>query len=196
VDVYGKTDKYDKYLVFPTNTILGSADSSTTITHVSSGNVTIDQNLEDYEGPYFVFGTSDSGFTDGKKGYYYPLYLTRSKADAADDGTGNTRLGNGTSHIHTFEGFSDINFYMPNNSMNHGVGVQPENVPEYTYTGNLGPIATVGEDTTPNVPGSGSGYLGGGGSSGGGGGGGSSGGGGGYGSSSSSSSSSASYSGY
>ena len=72
MDVYGKTDKYDKYLVFPTNTILGSADSSTTITHVSSGNVTIDQNLEDYEGPYFVFGTSDSGFTDGKKGYYYP----------------------------------------------------------------------------------------------------------------------------
>ena len=45
VDVYGKTDKYDKYLVYPTNNILGSADATTTITHVSSGNVTIDQKV-------------------------------------------------------------------------------------------------------------------------------------------------------
>ncbi len=121
-DMYGKTDKYDKYLLYPSNNILGSADATTTITHVSGGNVTIDQTLEDYEGPYYVFGTSDSGFTEGTKGYYYPLYLTRSKADAADDGTGSKTLGNGKSHIHTFEGFPGINFYMPNSSMNHGVG--------------------------------------------------------------------------
>lgn len=198
VDVYGKTDKYDKYLVYPTNNILGSADDTTTITHVSSGNITIDQSLEDYQGPYYVFGTSDSGFTDGKKGYYYPLYLVRSDADAADDGTGSTSLGNGTSHIHTFKGFPDINFYMPNSSTTHGVGIEPENIPEYTYSGNLGPIGSVVEDTTPNTPstpttGTDSGYTGGGGSSGGGSGGG------GYGSSSSSSSSSSSgysYSGY
>ena len=205
-DVYGKTDKYDKYLVFPTNNILGSADSTTAITHVSGGNVTIDQSLEDYYGPYYVFGTSDSGFTLGTKGYFYPLYTVRSEADEADTGTGSATLGNGTSHIHTFEDFPNIKFYMPNSSMNHGEAIKPEGVPVYRYTGNLGPMATVVVDTTPptynpNTPStpatpstpSTPGY-GGGGSSGGGGGGSSGGGGGGYGSSSSSSS--ASYSGY
>ena len=164
--------------MYPTNTILGSADSTTTITHVSGGNVTIDQNLSDYQGPYYVFGTSDSGFTSGTKGYFYPLYTVRSEADAADNGTGSTTLGNGTSHVHTFDDFPDITFYMPNSSMNHGEAIKPENVPVYTYTGNLGPMATVVVDTTPptyepSTPG----YSGGG-------------------SSSSSSSSSASYSGY
>ncbi len=209
VDVYGKTDKYDKYLVFPTNNILGSADSTTTITHVSSGDITIDQALADYTGPYFVFGTSDSGSTDGKKGYFYPLYLNRADADAADTGTGSATLGNGTSHIHTFEGFPGINFYMPNSNMNHAEAIKPD-FPEYTYSGDLGPMATVGEDTTPSTPNlptpsvpTTPGYSGGtgGGSSGGGssGGGSSGGGGGGYGSSSSSGSSSSgsySYSGY
>lgn len=151
VDVYGKTDKYDKYLVFPTNNILGSGDDSTTITHVSSGNITIDQSLADYEGPYYIFGTSDSGFTDGTKGYFYPLYLNRTLADAADTGTGSTTLGNGTSHIHTFTEFPGINFYMPNSSMNHGEAIKPD-LPEYVYTGDLGPLATVNEDTTPSTP--------------------------------------------
>ena len=195
VDIYGKTDKYDKYLVFPTNNILGSGDSATTTTHVSGGNVTIDQSLEDYYGPYYVFGTSDSGFTLGTKGYFYPLYTVRSEADEADTGTGSATLGNGTSHVHTFEDFPNIKFYMPNSSMNHGKAIKPENVPVYRYTGNLGPMATVVADTTPpaynpNTPSTPSTpSYGGGGSSGGGGGG--------YGSSSSSSgSSSASYSGY
>ena len=95
------------------NNILGSADSSTSITHVSSGPVTIDQSLADYYGPYYVFGTSNRGSTDGKKGYYYPLYTVQSDADAADDGTGNINLGNGKSHVHTFDDFPGINFYMP-----------------------------------------------------------------------------------
>ena len=203
-DVYGKTDKYDKYLVFPTNNILGSGDGVATTTHVSGGNVTIDQSLEDYYGPYYVFGTSDSGFTLGTKGYFYPLYTVRSEADEADTGTGSATLGNGTSHVHTFEDFPNIKFYMPNSSMNHGKAIKPENIPVYRYTGNLGPMATVVADTTPpaynpNTPStppstpstpSTPGY-------GGGGGGQAAGGGGGYGSSSSSSSSSsASYSGY
>ena len=206
VDVYGKTDKFDKYLLYPGTTILDAGDNSTTITHVSGGPVSIDQSLRDYVGPYYVFGTSDSGFTDGKKGYYYPLYTVQSAADAADDGTGNLNLGNGKSHIHTFEEFPGINFYMPNNSTDHGVAIKPD-LPEYVYTGDLGPMATVTEDTTPpavtpspstpstpSTPSYGGGTGGGGtipggggGSSGGGSGGG---GGGGYGSSSSSSSSS------
>jgi len=202
VDVYGKTDQYDKYLVYPGTTILDAGDDSNTITHVSGGPITIDQSLVDYKGPYYVFGTSDSGFTDGKKGYYYPLYTVQSEADAADDGTGNINLGNGKSHVHTFVEFPGINFYMPNNSTDHGVAIKPD-LPEYVYTGDLGPMGTVVADTTPpsTTPGTGTpsapsapSYGGGtgGGSTGGGGssGGGSSGGGGGYGSSSSSSSSS------
>lgn len=194
-DVYGKTDKHDKYLVYPTDNILGSADSTTTVTHVSSGNVVIDQSLDDYEGPYYVFGTSNSGFTDETKGYFYPLYLNRTLADAADTGTGSTTLGNGTSHVHTFDEFPGITFYMPNSSMNHGEAIKPD-LPEYTYSGNLGPIGSVVEDTTPNAPSTPNtpispgdpGYSGGGSSGGGSSGGGSGGGGGGYGSSSSSSS--------
>ena len=199
VDVYGKTDKYDKYFVYPARTILGSADATNTIVPNPSSAITIDQSLANYTGPYYVFGTSDSGFTEGKKGYYFPLYLNQADADAADDGTGNINLGNGTSHIHTFEGFPGINFYMPNSSTDHGVGLKPDNIPEYTYSGDLGPIATVGEDTTPpampstpGVPSTPS-Y---GGGTGGGSGGGSSGGGGYGGSSSSSSSSSSSGSSY
>ena len=149
-DAYGKTDKYDKYLVYPANTILGSADSTNTITHESSGNITIDQSLENYYGPYYLFGTSNSGFTLGTKGYFYPLYTVRSEADAADTGTGSATLGNGTSHIHTFDEFPNIQFYMPNSSMNHGEAIKPD-MPEYIYTGNLGPMATVVADTTPPV---------------------------------------------
>jgi hypothetical protein len=163
VDVYGKTDKYDKYLVYPANTILGSADATTAITHVDSGPVTINQTLSDYKGPYYIFGTSDSGFSEGKKGYYYPLYTVQSEADAADDGTGNLNLGNGKSHVHTFEDFPGIKFYMPNSSTTHGVAIQPD-LPEYVYTGDIGPMATVVEDTTtPSVPSSGDGSSGGGG---------------------------------
>jgi hypothetical protein len=151
VDVYGKTDKYDKYFVYPANTILGSADATNNIVPNPSSAVTIDQSLVDYAGPYYVFGTSNSGFTDTTKGYFYPLYLNRTLADAADTGTGSTTLGNGTSHIHTFDLFPGINFYMPNSSMNHGEAIKPD-FPEYTYSGDLGPIATVDEDTTPSTP--------------------------------------------
>jgi hypothetical protein len=199
VDVYGKTDKYDKYFVYPATTILGSADATNTIVPKSSTVVTIDQSLADYEGPYYIFGTSNSGFTDTTNGYFYPLYLNRTYADAADTGTGSTTLGNGTSHVHTFTEFPGINFYMPNSSMNHGEAIKPD-LPVYTYSGDLGPMATVGEDTTPSTPSlptpsvpTTPSY------SGGTGGGGGSSGGGGYGSSSSSSSSSSSgysYSGY
>ena len=155
--MYGKTDQYDKYLLFPGNTILDAGDNSTSITHVSSGPVTIDQSLEDYTGPYYVFGTSNSGFTEGKKGYYYPLYTVQSDADAADDGTGNINLGNGKSHVHTFDDFPGINFYMPNSSTTHGVAIKPD-LPEYVYTGDLGPMGTVVADTTPpsSTPSSGS----------------------------------------
>ena len=206
VDVYGKTDKYDKYLLYPSNNILGSADSSTSITHVSSGPVTIDQSLADYYGPYYLFGTSNRGSSDGKKGYYYPLYTVRSEADEADTGTGSKTLGNGTSHIHTFDEFPGIKFYMPNSSMNHAEPLKPD-LPEYVYTGNLGPMATVVTDTsdsTPRTPsgtgsdgtnyrpGGSSGGSSGGGTSGGGSSGGGSSGGGGYRSSSSSASSSSS----
>ena len=60
---------------------------------------------------YYILGTSDSGATSGKFGYYYPLYL-------------NSAMAGGTSNTHSFTGFG-MNFYMPNTPMNLAVSTSP-----------------------------------------------------------------------
>ena len=35
-------------------------------------------------GPYYLYGTSDSGGTNGQTGFFYPLYLTEALAEQAD----------------------------------------------------------------------------------------------------------------
>jgi len=149
VDNYEFTDEYNKYLVFPKYNILGSkADAQhNTGDSILNGGVSIDENLSNYGGPWYLFGTSASGFTQGTEGFYYPLYTDRSLADAADDGTGSSTLGNGTSHIHTFDEFPGIIFYMPNSSMNHGTATQPD-LPEYIYRADLAPSAPDTPTTT------------------------------------------------
>lgn len=66
---------------------------------------------------YYLKGTSNSGDSAGLLGYYYPLYTDPS-------------LINGTYHTHTFEGLSDITFYMPMSGASHARNVAP--------TGNYG----------------------------------------------------------
>ena len=60
--------------------------------------------------PYVVNGT-DRKYSDSQK-YYYPLYVTKARADAAN--TQNTG-----SQSHTFAEFPFLTFYMPKNDVNN-----------------------------------------------------------------------------
>mgnify|MGYP003112065936 CR=1 FL=1 len=60
--------------------------------------------------PYQVLGTDRAYSTT--QGYYYPLYLTKERAKAANSVTG-------LAHVHKFEEFPDLLFYMPDNNKNH-----------------------------------------------------------------------------
>ena len=81
------------------------------------------------QGPFYVDGTSNSGFTAGEVGLFYPLYLLESAAESADQGT-NTELGPGA-HAHTFAEYPGTTFYMPNSDMNHGESFVPSTIPPY-----------------------------------------------------------------
>ena len=81
-------------------------------------------------GPFYIYGTSATGSTEGIRGYFYPLYTDRNLADSLDDGAIPT-LGNGSSHVHTFDEYPGIEFYMPNNSMNHGRSDAPTTLRNY-----------------------------------------------------------------
>jgi hypothetical protein len=59
---------------------------------------------------YYVYGTSSNGNTNGKIGYYYPLSLYKLEEN---------------DHIHTFDEFPNINFYMPNKNYTHHSQFKP-----------------------------------------------------------------------
>ena len=64
-------------------------------------------------GTYFLYGTSVLP-TAGTKGYYYPVYLTETAAQAANTkGTGST--------TYTFTEYPGVSFYIPNDNINEGV---------------------------------------------------------------------------
>ena len=77
-----------------------------------------------YLGPFTVYGTSSSGDSIDKVGYFYPLYTDKNSSDSVDDGN-NTILGPG-SHSHAFYDHPGITFYMPNSNMNHSSTSYPE----------------------------------------------------------------------
>ena len=60
--------------------------------------------------PYAVFGTHRK-YSDSQT-YYYPLYLTEARAKAAN-------TTDGTAHVHVFDQFPGIIFYMPSDDNNH-----------------------------------------------------------------------------
>ena len=60
--------------------------------------------------PYAVFGT-DREYSDSQT-YYYPLYLTRARAEAAN-------TTNGLAHAHVFDQFPGLVFFMPSDNNNH-----------------------------------------------------------------------------
>jgi len=79
-------------------------------------------------GPFKIYGTADSRFTQkaqGVSGWFYPLYTTKAAAQAADVGS--------AAHAHRFVG-SDRLFYMPSSAANHGA-VDSDAYAEYSnYT--------------------------------------------------------------
>ena len=56
--------------------------------------------------PFAVFGSSNFGATSGSKGYFYPVFIDKSKVGEA-------------SHIHTFIEYPETTFYMPLSNQNH-----------------------------------------------------------------------------
>ena len=73
----------------------------------------------DQSGPWAVYGTDESVFSNGT-GYYYPLYTNEQDAIDANDGPPMGGLPNGLAHVHRFTQYPGIDFYMPNSAMNHG----------------------------------------------------------------------------
>tara|TARA_Y100001937_G_C7125062_1_gene334516 strand:- start:469 stop:1401 length:933 start_codon:yes stop_codon:yes gene_type:complete len=73
--------------------------------------------------PFAVFATGKTGFGTGLTGYFYPLYLDKEKVPKPF-------------HIHTFEEYEDIVFYMPNSSKNHAKNTY--NAELYTLYGSSG----------------------------------------------------------
>lgn len=63
-------------------------------------------------GPYYVNATSNAGATAGTAGYFYPLYINESSANAVPSAT--------SAHEHTFTEIPGVTFYMPNNHTGHG----------------------------------------------------------------------------
>lgn len=81
---------------------------------------------------YYIYGTSNSGSTFGIKGFYSPLYLTQSAANAADLAqTG----GTGTSHSHTFDEVIGVTFWMPTTGAVHPTGSDEGSAPTGQYSG-------------------------------------------------------------
>ena len=85
---------------------------------------------------YYINGTSNSGTTFGQSGYFYPLYLTATEANAAVD----NNLG--TSHAHTFEEVPNVTFWMPIEDAIHASPTAPSGI--YSgefYVSYLSPIS-------------------------------------------------------
>lgn len=78
---------------------------------------------------YYIYGTSNSGGTFGTKGFYSPLYLTQTDADAASANTA------GTSHPHTFEEVTGVTFYMPTTGAVHPTASDEGSAPTEQYSG-------------------------------------------------------------
>lgn len=66
---------------------------------------------------YTVSGTSNSGVTSGLHGYYYPLYLNRDAANAADELS--------ASQSYRFKEFPSVTFYAPVSLQQSGVASNP-----------------------------------------------------------------------
>lgn len=89
-----------------------------------------------FGGPFYLYGTGASGFGTGSTGFFYPLYTSIEQIQ-------------GGYHIHTFEEYSGITFYMPNSSMNHAVETRPTDLFEYSDTDFVAASTVTVEYTAP-----------------------------------------------
>ncbi len=127
------------YEVAPTVTIVGGTVGST--------------------GPFQILGTSSSGASSGKYGYYYPLFTSLTQSNIWDSQNG----GSGASHSHTFDGISGT-FYMPNSQIsNHGIATRSTLYKMYVTPQTTAATATAiiqgGVVTKINVTGAGANYT-------------------------------------
>ena len=82
------------YEVAPTVSVIGGTTAST--------------------GPFQIQATGSSGASSGQFGYYYPLFTSETQSNIWDSQNG----GSGTSHSHTFEGYTGT-YYMPDSQISN-----------------------------------------------------------------------------
>ena len=71
-------------------------------------------------GPFQIQATSSRGASSGSFGYYYPLFTSETQSNIWDSQNG----GSGTSHSHTFDGYTGT-YYMPDSQIsNHALSTQ------------------------------------------------------------------------
>ena len=99
--------------------------SSVTVTSGGSGyttapTVTIVGGTTGSTGPFQILATSSRGASSGSYGYYYPLFTSETQSNIWDSQNG----GSGTSHSHTFDGYTGT-YYMPDSQIsNHALSTQ------------------------------------------------------------------------
>jgi hypothetical protein len=94
---------------------------------------------------FYIYGTSSSGTTSGKTGYYYPLFVSELDAQQYDK----INDGSGVAHTHTFEGYTKT-FYMPNVEMNHAVTSIPNLRPYNDDITGIDKIASIVQNQFPD----------------------------------------------
>jgi hypothetical protein len=98
--------EYDNlgYVNVKNNKIKNSNKFEETFDIVLIDNKIYDLPINNLQYKYYVYGTSNSGPTNGISGYFYPLSLNKYNDD---------------DHFHTFDEYPNITFYMVSSMMNH-----------------------------------------------------------------------------
>ncbi len=138
--------------------------SSITVTAGGSGyevapTVTINGGTTGSTGPFQIQATSSSGASSGKFGYYYPLFTSETQSNIWDSQNG----GSGTSHSHTFDGYTGT-YYMPDSQIsNHAQSTKSGTFKMYVTSSTTAATATAivqgGSVTQINVTGIGANYT-------------------------------------
>jgi len=138
--------------------------SSITVSKGGSGyttapTVTIVGGMVGSTGPFQILATSSSGASSGSYGYYYPLFTSLEQSNIWDSQNG----GSGTSHSHTFDGYTGT-FYMPDSQIsNHAQSTISGAYKMYTTPATTAATATAtivgGKVTKITVTGAGANYT-------------------------------------
>jgi len=138
--------------------------SSITISNSGSGytktpTVTIVGGTTGSTGPFQILATSSRGASSGSYGYYYPLFTSETQSNIWDL----QNSGSGTSHSHTFDGYTGT-YYMPDSQIsNHAQSTISGAYKMYTTPATTAATAIAvvqdGKVTKINITGSGANYT-------------------------------------